>query len=242
MSYSAQAMRDRVLYEDDRVIILDKPAGILVHSVGDMSEDLEKFLPLIVPTGDEAPRLAHRLDRDTAGCLLLARDAATAAQLGFMFVDGRVEKTYWAIVQGRPKTMTGTIDLPLGKVWVPGGSKMVLDVAGKPALSRWRLLAGNKAMSLVALYPRTGRTHQLRAHCAYMAMPILGDRTYGAERPPSAPLHLLARALRLPGLVGPAPMIEAIAPLPPHMRETLMMMQQSGDWWVDPTVSNVLDA
>lgn len=216
-------MRARVLYQDERVIILDKPHGILVHSVGCGEPDLEQYLHLVQGDRPEPPRLAHRLDRDTAGCLILARDGEAAARLGAMFVDGRVHKTYWAVVQGEPKTEEGVIDLPLHKVWVPGGSKMVPDARGKPALTRWKRLCTAKGLSLVELYPRTGRTHQLRAHCAYMAMPILGDRVYGAERPPLVPLHLLARSIRFPSLGG-AGEITATASPPPHMAATLAAM------------------
>lgn len=221
MSYTAQEMRARVLYEDERVLIIDKPYGLPVHFGTKTTDHLELYLPLIQGDRPEPPRLAHRLDKDTAGCLVLARDAEAAARLGAMFLDGRVRKTYWAVVLGGPKTETGVIDLPLEKVWVPGGSKMVLDVAAKPALTRWKRLGAAQGLSLLELYPRTGRMHQLRAHCAYMAMPILGDRIYGAEMPPPAALHLLARSICFPSLDGSGSEITATALPPPHMAATL---------------------
>ncbi|MFV3127822.1 RluA family pseudouridine synthase [Niveispirillum sp. KHB5.9] len=222
-------MRARVLHQDERVIILDKPHGLLVHSVGDGDVDLEQYLHFVQGDRLHPPRLAHRLDRDTAGCLVLARDTEAAARLGAMFVDGRVRKTYWAVVQGGPKADEGLIDLPLHKVWVPGGSKMVLDAVGKPALTRWKRLAGANGLSLLELYPRTGRMHQLRAHCAYMGMPILGDKIYGAEKPPKVPLHLLARSVRFPGLDGSGAEVSATACEPPHMAATLASMGLSPD-------------
>lgn len=221
MPYDAEEMRRRVLYEDDRVIVLDKPYGLPVHFGTRTTDHLELYLPLIQGNRPEPPRLAHRLDKDTAGCLVLARDADAAARLGAMFLDGRVVKTYWAVVQGGPRGEEGVIDLPLEKVWVPGASKMVLDVAAKPALTRWKLLARAGGLSHLELYPRTGRMHQLRAHCAYMAMPILGDRIYGAEMPPPVPLHLLARSIRFPSLDDAATEITATAPPPPHMMAAL---------------------
>lgn len=221
MPYTAQEMRERVLYEDDRVIIIDKPYGLPVHFGTKTTDHLELYLPLIQGDRPEPPRLAHRLDKDTAGCLVLARDVEAAARLGAMFLDGRVRKTYWAVVLGGPKDESGVIDLPLEKVWVPGTSKMVLDIAAKPALTRWKRLAAADGLSLLELYPRTGRMHQLRAHCAYMAMPILGDPIYGAEMPPPVPLHLLARSIRFPALDGSGSEITATAPPPPHMAATL---------------------
>jgi len=223
MSYTAQEMRDRVLYEDDRVIIFNKPYGLQVHYGTRCTDHLELYLPLIQGDRPEPPRLAHRLDKDTAGCLVLARDGEAAARLGAMFLDGRVRKTYWAVVMGGPKADEGVIDLPLGKVWVPGCSKMVVDVTAKPALTRWKCLGQGQGLSHMELYPRTGRMHQLRAHCAYMGMPILGDRIYGAEMPPPVPLHLLARSIRFPALDGVGEII-ATAPPPPHMAGTLAAM------------------
>lgn len=221
MPLSVEEMQARVLYQDERVIILDKPYGLPVHFGTRTIDHLELYLPLIQGDRPAPPRLAHRLDKDTAGCLVLARDAEAAARLGAMFLDGRVRKTYWAVVLGGPRGGAGTIDLPLEKVWVPGGSKMIADMAGKPALTRWKLLGRAQGLSLLELYPRTGRMHQLRAHCAYMAMPILGDPIYGAERPSPVPLHLLAHTIRFPSLDGAGTEISATARPPPHMAATL---------------------
>ncbi|MBP7336837.1 RluA family pseudouridine synthase [Niveispirillum sp.] len=221
MPYDAEEMQRRVLYQDDRIIILDKPYGLPVHFGTRTKDHLELYLPLIQGDRPEPPRLAHRLDKDTAGCLVLARDAEAAARLGAMFLDGRVQKTYWAVVLTGPKAGDGVIDLPLEKVWVPGGSKVVVDVTGKPALSRWQCRGRAGGLALLELYPRTGRMHQLRAHCAYMAMPILGDPIYGADRPAPCPLHLLARSIRFPNIDGSGSEIMAVAPPPPHMAATL---------------------
>lgn len=220
MPYTADDIRGRVLYRDEDVLILDKPAGLPVHYGTKTTEHLEEYLPIVAFERPEPPRLAHRLDKDTAGCLVLARDAEAAARLGRLFLTGRVAKTYWAVVEGRPPAEAGRIDLPLLKVHIPGMSKVVVTPEGKPALTDWRVLGGDGRLTLIELNPRTGRMHQLRAHCAYSGFPILGDAIYGAELPPSAPLHLLARAVSFPW--GPdGARAGATARPPPHMAATL---------------------
>ncbi len=218
MPYTAEEMRARVLYRDDGVLILDKPPGLSVHYGTKTVEHLEQYLPWVAFDMPEPPRLAHRLDKDTAGCLVLARTAETAAQLGRLFLTGRVSKTYWAVVLGRPPGDAGQIDMPLLKVHIPGMSKVVVTPAGKPALTDWRVLAGDGRLTLLELTPRTGRMHQLRAHCAYSGFPILGDPIYGPELPPPVPLHLLARAVSFPWAGGVA---TAEAAPPPHMAATI---------------------
>lgn len=210
----------RVLHRDARVLVIDKPYGLPVHYGTKTIDHLERYLPQLADCGEEPPRLAHRLDKDTAGCLVLARDADAAARLGALFLAGRVAKTYWAVVEGRPRTTSGTIDLPLLKVRIPGSSKVVVDLAGKPAMTRWRLLASDGRLSWLELHPVTGRMHQIRAHCAYWGLPLLGDPIYGAQQPPPLPLHLLARRVVLPALPGGVP-VDATAPPPGAMARTL---------------------
>lgn len=218
MPYTAEEIRARVLYRDDGVLILDKPPGLSVHYGTKTVEHLEQYLPWVAFGKPEPPRLAHRLDKDTAGCLVLARTAEAAAQLGRLFLRGAVAKTYWAVAQGRPPADIGTIDLPLMKVQIPGMSKVVVTPEGKPALTDWRVLAGDGRLTLLELTPRTGRMHQLRAHCAYSGFPILGDPIYGADLPAPVPLHLLARAVSFPWEGGHA---GATAEPPPHMAATI---------------------
>lgn len=215
-----EGLARRVLHRDARVLVIDKPYGLPVHYGTKTLDHLERYLPQLADAGAEPPRLAHRLDKDTAGCLVLARDADAAAQLGALFLTGRVRKTYWAVVEGAPKTIAGTIDMPLLKVRIPGGSKVVVDLAGKPAMTRWRLLASDGRLSWLELQPVTGRMHQIRAHCAYWGLPLLGDPIYGALQPPVLPLHLLARQVALPALADGAP-VDAIAPPPAAMARTL---------------------
>lgn len=221
MPYSAEEMRARILHLDASVLILDKPPGLPVHYGTKTPEHLEQYLPHLVTGPGETLRLAHRLDKDTSGCLVLARTAEAANRMGHLFMRGLVEKTYWAVVLGRPVGQEGQIDMPLLKVTIPGCSKVVAGPEGKPALTDWRLLGTDGRLSWIELKPRTGRMHQLRAHCAYAGFPMLGDPIYGPEQPPPVPLHLLARSVAVPdGPPGTAP-VQAVAPPPPHMRDVL---------------------
>lgn len=218
-SMSAADIRARVLYQDGDVLVIDKPYGLPVHYGTKTTDHLELYLPYLTDGRPDAPRLAHRLDKDTAGCLVLARDAAAAARIGDLFLAGKVAKTYWAVVEGRPRGNVGTIDMPLLKVRIPGTSKVVVDLEGKPALTEWRLLGSNGRLSWLELHPRTGRMHQIRAHCAYSGMPLLGDPIYGAQMPAPTGLHLLARAVSF-NFAGEK-LVSAVAEPPPHMAQTL---------------------
>lgn len=214
MRWTAGAIAARVLFADARVIVLDKPAGLSVHAGMKPQDHLEMFLgPLGLPWAGP-PRLAHRLDKDTSGCLALARTAGDAAVLGRAFRARRVRKTYLAVVAGRPPGVSGRIDTPLLKVTAPGGSRVVADPGGWPAVTRWTVLAGFEDRAVVRLEPETGRMHQLRAHMAILGHPILGDPIYGPDRTPPVPLHLHAQRLVLPAPYD----LDVVAPLPGHVR------------------------
>ncbi len=221
MPYTAEEMRARILHLDPETMIFDKPPGLPVHFGTKTVEHLEEYLPLIAFDSPEPPRLAHRLDKDTSGCLVLARSAAAANRLGHLFMRGLVDKTYWAVVVGRPAGREGQIDMPLLKVTIPGCSKVVVTPEGKPSLTDWRLMGTDGRLSWLELKPRTGRMHQIRAHCAYAGFPILGDPIYGPEQPPPVPLHLLAREVSLPDGPPGTPPVNAKAPPPPHMAAAL---------------------
>ena len=165
----------------------------------------------------DGPWLAHRLDADTSGCLVVAlrRTALHAAQA--CFADGRAGKTYWAIVHGAPAAPSGIIDLPLLKQSSAGtGWRMSADPQGLSARTRYRLLGRPGTTSWLELELLTGRTHQARVHCASLGCPIVGDALYGSDA--AQPLHLLARAIRLPL----DPPVAAVAPPPPHMLAALL--------------------
>ncbi len=194
------AQRRRVLYRDDSILVLDKPAGLAVHRGPRGGASLEDWLPALRFGKRRDPQPAHRLDADTAGCLVLGRTRPALARLGALFAAGRVEKIYWAVVRGAPPAPRGEVAVGLRKVSsAAGGWRMVVDpVGGQPARTAWRLLGRADGLCWLELRPRTGRTHQLRVHCAHLGCPILGDARYGGGEHPGG-LHLLARAVELPG-------------------------------------------
>lgn len=198
------------------MLILDKPAGLAVHAGPRGGPSLEDALPALAFGKRRIPQPAHRLDADTAGCLVLGRTRPALAALGALFAAGRARKTYWAVVQGAPTAEAGVVEAPLEKISSKAaGWRMRVAPAGQPAVTEWRVLGRAPGMAWLELRPRTGRTHQLRVHCAHLGHPILGDARYGAAAGP--PLHLLARAIELPL----DPPVRAEAPVPPHMRAAL---------------------
>ena len=230
----AADLQRRVLYKDDWVIAFDKPAGLAVQGGSGTERHLDAMLDALRFGSAERPRLVHRLDRDTSGVLLLARTASAARSLAEAFRLKAALKLYWAVTVGVPKR-DGLIDLPLAKLSGPRGERVAADEEeGLRALTHWRVIdrAGRKAAWL-ALLPETGRTHQLRVHCAALNTPILGDFKYGgsgATLPGAEPrpkLHLHARAIRMPHPKGAV--IEVKAPLPRHMQETFAFLGFSLD-------------
>jgi RluA family pseudouridine synthase len=207
----------RLLHRDALLLVIDKPAGLPVHAGPRGGENLEQHLDALRFGLPKPPALAHRLDRDTSGCLALGRHRKALARLGKLFAEGRAEKTYWAVVEGAPSAPEGRIDRPLRKLERKTGWRMVADPAGQPSMTEWRTLGVGRGVSWLELRPRTGRTHQIRVHCAELGCPVLGDPTYGRG---GAPLHLHARRLALP-LYPARPPIVAEAPVPPHMRAAL---------------------
>lgn len=202
-----------VLFRDQRFVVLDKPAGLPVHPGPSGGPSVEDWFRSLSRRKD-GPWLAHRLDADTAGCLVVALRKAALIAAQAAFAEGRVEKTYWAVVSGGPAGDAGTMDAPLRRHDDKTGWRMVTDPAGQRAVTGWRVLGRAPGMSWLELRPRTGRTHQVRVHSAALGCPILGDPVYGAGGPR---LHLLARAIALP--LEPA--VAATAEPPPHMEVAL---------------------
>ncbi len=202
-----------ILFQDARFVVLDKPPGLPVHPGPRGGPSVEDAFPLLSRRRD-GPWLAHRLDADTSGCLVVAlrRAALHAAQAAF--ADGRARKTYWAVVSGHPGGQAGRVDLALLKVSDRAGWRMTVDPAGAAAATEWRVLGQDARHAWLELRPRTGRTHQVRVHCAALGCPIVGDPAYGGE---PGRLHLLARAIRLPL----DPPLAATAPPPAHMADAL---------------------
>lgn len=201
---------DHILYEDAHLLVLNKPPGLAVHGGPKTPESLEDRLGELRLGFARAPQPAHRLDRDTSGCLVLGRHPRALKRLGQLFAAGAVEKTYWALLEGAPTDDAGLIDAPLAKISSrAAGWRMIVDPAGKPARTAWRVLARGER-SLVEFRPATGRTHQIRVHAAALGCPIAGDPVYGR---PGEPMRLHARAVAIPYLEG-APRVRVEAPLP----------------------------
>jgi len=257
-----EQMVSRLLFRDGLMLVIDKPAGFAVHRGPKGGESLEDHFGALRFGLPRAPALAHRLDRDTSGCLVLGRHRKALAQLGKLFKTGAIGKTYWAVVEGGPEAEEGQIELPLARLDVARGWWMKHDPSGQPAVTKWKVMGQNlqrtdsfasllegeaaeptgpagsgrpddklheagggsdveQQLTWLALEPLTGRTHQLRVHCAAMAWPIVGDAIYGtAPRAGGPPLHLHAREVVVP-LYKNRPPIRVVAPVPEHMRAAL---------------------
>ncbi|MET0606698.1 MAG: RNA pseudouridine synthase [Beijerinckiaceae bacterium] len=212
----------RLIHRDASALILDKPAGLPVHRGPKGGETLTDHLDALRFGLKWRPELAHRLDRETSGCLALGRHPRALRELNDLFRSGSARKLYWAVVEGSPQGEEGLIDLPLARKSPERGWWMKHDTEGLPAQTRWRVLgrdeetAGTR-LTWLELEPLTGRTHQLRVHCAALGFPILGDAIYGsADRRGGPMLHLHARSLELP-LNLKKPPIVAAANAPAHM-------------------------
>jgi len=294
-----QEMVSRLLYRDGLMLVIDKPAGMAVHRGSPNSKDrnresIEDHFDALRFGLPRPPALAHRLDRDTSGCLILGRHRKALAELGKLFRNGTIDKTYWAIVEGGPEGDEGTIDLPLGRLDDKIGWWMKHDPAGQPAVTKWKVLGrASETANLIAsplekeaagsrssraeggggsfanashhppAYPSpsrgegtrsangaaargrltwleldllTGRTHQIRVHCAEMGWPVVGDAIYGqAPRQGGPPLQLHARAIAVPLYKNREP-IRVVAPIPAQMRERLIQCGWDGKETVSPSL------
>ena len=218
--FTEQGITDRLLYRDGLMLVIDKPAGIAVHQGPRGGLNLEDLLGGLRFGLPRNPALAHRLDRDTSGCLVLGRHHKATEKLGLLFKQGKISKTYWAVVDGAPEADTGLIDLPLGRLDANRGWWMKVDPLGQPSQTRYTVLGRADGRALLALEPLTGRTHQLRVHCASQGFPILGDPIYGSGVASAPSLHLHARTIDVPLYKNKAA-IAVEAPVPAHMEAAL---------------------
>lgn len=186
-----------IVYIDDNVIVVNKPSGVLSHSKGALNDEFtvaEFFRRFSTYNTDtNRPGIIHRLDRDTSGVMIGARNPETATMLQKQFSDRKAKKVYFAILDGVPKLAKANIDLPIGRN-PSAPSTFRVSSNGKPALTKYEVLASNDKYSLVKLQPQTGRTHQLRVHMKYINTPILGDKVYGK---PADRLYLHAYSLEI---------------------------------------------
>jgi tRNA pseudouridine32 synthase / 23S rRNA pseudouridine746 synthase len=290
-----EEMVARLLYRDGLMLVIDKPAGIAVHRGPKGGESLEDHFGALRFGLPRAPALAHRLDRETSGCLVLGRHRKALATLGKLFKTGAIGKCYWAVVEGGPNEDEGTIDLPLGRRDESRGWWMKPDPDGQPAVTKWKVMgrsaragddlgraapprslppcgggtgrgvvvdaesaatplptpppqggreparrveseslkggavAAHQHLTWLALEPVTGRTHQLRVHCAAQGWPIVGDTIYGnAPRIGGPPLHLHSREIIVPLYKNRDP-IKVMAPVPLTMQERLYACGWQGE-------------
>ncbi|MFZ2100272.1 MAG: RluA family pseudouridine synthase [Oricola sp.] len=222
-----EALRRMILFEDKKVLVLNKPAGLAVQGGSGVVRHIDGMLEAFRNQKGEKPRLVHRIDRDTSGILVVARTRGAAQRLTASFRERDTKKTYWALVKGVPKKRDGRISTWLVKEQTPDGDKMRIAKHGEPdsdhAVTDYRVVeAAGQRVSWLEMEPITGRTHQLRVHAAHMGNPIVGDPKYSEDDPNwefpggmQKKLHLHARRIVIPHPDGGV--INVTAPLPPHM-------------------------
>jgi 23S rRNA pseudouridine955/2504/2580 synthase/23S rRNA pseudouridine1911/1915/1917 synthase len=241
----------QILYRDDNLIAVFKPAGVATIPGRDESDSLLEQLgrQLNIPSsGDADPRVrvVHRLDKDTSGALLFALNRAAQQHVSHQFQNNTVEKEYLALVRGKPAEKEGLIDAPLAPHPASAKRMGVVKHGGRPARTQWRLEESFRGFSLIRCFPKTGKTHQIRVHLAHVALPLAIDPLYSsaqpiflsqfkrgyrptrgeAERPLIARLTLHAEKLRLTNLDGQP--LEIIATLPKDFRATLNQLHRHG--------------
>ena len=209
-------LSDRILFIDGEAIVLDKPAGLPVDAPRRGGESLSSRLDELRCGFKRLPTPMHRLDQDTSGCLLLARNPKARATLQQAFEQRQVGKYYLAVIGSALEEEGGAIQLPRAKTsTAEAGWRMVADPAGQSAETHWRRIAVREGRTLVEFQPLTGRTHQIRAHAREaFGCGIAGDRVYGI---PGGPMLLHASRLIVPRAGKPD--IDVAAPLPDHFGE-----------------------
>ena len=225
----ADFLRGLIIYEDDDIYVFNKPSGLAVQGGSGTFRHLDGMLKSLPNKKGEAPRLVHRLDRDTSGCLVVAKTHAAASHFGTVFRSRSARKIYWALVAGNPHPLQGEISCFLAKQATTDGEQVVVVKNGAPGAQHSTTYysttdTASRRFAWVTLKPVTGRTHQLRVHMAQLGTPIIGDpRYFNIENWQGAPglgegLHLHARRIALPLRGGKK--LDISAPLPPHMRQS----------------------
>jgi 23S rRNA pseudouridine955/2504/2580 synthase len=237
-----ELLSQMLIYEDPKVYVFNKPAGLAVQGGSGLTRHVDKMLEAWRNKKGEKPRLVHRLDRETSGVLVVARTRGAAQQLTAAFRERETKKTYWALVKGVPKKREDKISTWVVKEETPDGDRMRVAKHGEPdsdhAISYYRVLEqAAQNLAWLEMEPYTGRTHQLRVHALHMGCPIIGDPKYfdddvnwpfpgGVQKR----LHLHARRIIIPNPSGGK--IDVTAPLPPHMVQSWNLLgfdESSGD-------------
>jgi len=226
---TADFLKSITLYEDADVLVLNKPMGLAVQGGSGTTQHLDGMLDVLRDAHGQRPRLVHRLDKDTAGCLLVAKTRFAASALAKTFRSRSARKVYWALVAGVPKVPQGRISTYLAKDEREDESIMRIarhgDEGASHAVTYYAIVEkSGQLLSWISLKPVTGRTHQLRAHMAHIGHPIVGDPKYFTIENWQLPggmqnkLHLLARRIAVPHPRGGT--LDITAPLPPHMQQS----------------------
>lgn len=229
-------LNQRILFIDAEAIILDKPAGLAVTRPKQGGISLENHLASFTFGFQRWPEPVHRLDRDTSGCLLLARNPKALKRFAQAFEERRVAKEYLAVVEGVPSEQSGSIDLPLFKVSSKeDGWRMVVDERGKQARTDWELVEARDGRALIRFKPETGRTHQIRAHALYgLNLGIVGDLVYGADGSAETGQAMLLHSSYLSVMRDGKPPVEARAPLPERFTLAGFADPETPTPYVDP--------
>lgn len=233
-AHLVQDLKKCIIFEDNDLMVLNKPAGLSVQGGTGQTKHIDAILKALMGKSEASPKLVHRLDRDTSGILVVAKNLKTAQFLTRAFAQKSIQKKYWAIVVGVPEKKEVRISLPLEKATFGDLEKMVVDEDGKHAVTYYTIKESlSRAYAWLELEPHTGRTHQLRVHCADeygLNCPILGDGKYGGDRAHPqgrVSLHLHAREITLPHPKGKTMTFKA--ELPQHMKITWEKLGLSED-------------
>ena len=221
-----------VVYEDEHLLAVDKPAGMVVHPAsghasGTLVNALLAYCPQVAETGElERAGIVHRLDKDTSGLILVAKDPETQRGLQRQFKRRQVRKTYLALVEGQVQPREGLIEVPVGRD-KRARKQMAATRTGRPAVTQYRVREVFRDHTLLEVRPHTGRTHQIRVHMAWMGYPLVGDKVYGRRRQPLLPqrhfLHAFELCFEHP-TSGQA--MTLTAPLPPELEHVLERLRR----------------
>lgn len=206
---NSNAERPPVIYEDDNVVVFDKPAGML---------SIKKGAYLDETAIEDFGEIVHRLDRDTSGVIIVAKNAATKSKLQNQFAERKTHKTYYAVVCGTPKQPHALVNVPLTRN-LKKPTTFIPDKDGREAITEYKVIASNDRFSLVELKPRTGRTHQLRIHMAHIGTPILGDPVYNPKSPKADRMYLHASSLEI--TIPEGQRMTFSSPLPESFRDAV---------------------